>query len=110
MKAQIRSIAQDDIIRQYRYYLMQEDAPATAERFLAQVHNAIKQVCKRPRIGKPKLLNNPKLLGLRSWAINGFPAIRVYYTVQDRGLLVIRVLHDKRDINPLLEGDDVEGL
>ena len=110
MKAQIRSIAQDDIIRQYRYYLVHEDSPVTAERFVAQIQNTVKRVCKTPKIGQPKILKNPKLTGLRSWPVDGFPAIRIYYVIRDAGLLIIRVLHTKRDINPLLEGDAIEEL
>jgi len=110
MKAQIRSIAQDDITRQYRYYLVHENSPATAKRFIAQVQTTIKQVCRSPQIGQPKILKNPKLVGLRSWPVNSFPAIRIYYVVRDSGLLVIRVLHNRRDINPLLEHDVVEEL
>ncbi|HEU0049342.1 MAG TPA: type II toxin-antitoxin system RelE/ParE family toxin [Nitrososphaera sp.] len=103
-------MAQDDIIRQYRYYLVQEDSPVTAERFLKQVRIAINQLRKAPRIGQTKLLKNPKLSGLRSWPVNGFRLIRIYYVVRDCGLLVIRVLHSKRDVNMMLEDDLIEEL
>jgi len=105
VKACIRSLAQDDIIRQYRYYLVEDNSPTVAERFLAQVQIAIKQICKNPGIGQLKPLKNAKLSGLRSWPVDGFPSIRIYYLVRDAGLLVIRVLHSKRDVNPMLEDD-----
>jgi hypothetical protein len=43
------------------------------------------------------------LQGLRSWPVKGFPAIRIYSLVQDGKLIVVRVLHGKRDLGPILE-------
>jgi antitoxin ParD1/3/4 len=74
-------------------------------RFLGAIQGAIRQVCKRPGIGAPKILNNPAFEGLRSWPVKSFPAIRIYYVTSEKMLRVIRVLHGKRDIDPLLEDD-----
>jgi plasmid stabilization system protein ParE len=67
------------------------------------VQSAIAQVCRHPEIGAPKVLKNLKLAGLRSWPVRGFSDIRVYYLVSEKILRVVRVLHGKRDINPMLE-------
>ncbi len=56
-----------------------------------------------PGAGAPKLLENPSLAGLRSWPVHGFPAMRIYYLHAADELRIVRVLHGKRDINPLLE-------
>jgi hypothetical protein len=45
----------------------------------------------RPGIGVPKLIENPKLAGLRSWPVAGFTSIRIYYLVAGNTLRVIRV-------------------
>lgn len=80
--------------------------PEVAERFLLAVRNSIEEVSKRVGIGVPINLKNPKLAGLRAWRVTGFPAIRVYYLVSEKTLRVIRILHGKRDIHPLLESTD----
>lgn len=79
-----------------------------AQRFLAAVQAAISKICQRPGIGAPKLIDNPKLTGLRSWSVAGFPSIRIYYLVAGNNLRVIRILHGKRDINPMLENESDE--
>jgi len=52
-------------------------------------------------------MENAKLAGLRSWPVAGFTAIRIYYLV-DKRVRVIRILHGKRDINPMLENESEE--
>lgn len=103
MNVSIRSAAREDILRQYFYYLIEKDAARAAERFLEAVQSAIELLCQTPAAGTPKILENPSLLGLRTWPVPGFPAMRVYYIHSEDGLRILRVLHGKRDINPLLE-------
>ena len=105
MKGAIGPSARDDILRQYRYFLLEEDSPAVAQRFLAAVQAAVSEICQRPGIGAPKLIENPKLAGLRSWPVAGFTSIRIYYLIADQSVRVIRILHGKRDINPILENE-----
>jgi len=38
--------------------------------------------------------------------VRGFPAMRIYYLHFGDELRIVRILHGKRDINPLLEGED----
>jgi toxin ParE1/3/4 len=102
MKFAIRTAAREDILRQYQYYLGEVNE-TVAEKFLKAIESAIAQVCRHPGIGVPKLLSNSKLTGLRSWSVRGFPEIHVYYLVSEEVLRVVRVLHGKRDIDPLLE-------
>jgi toxin ParE1/3/4 len=99
----VRTAAREDILRQYFYYLVEKDAARAAERFLGAVQSAIENLCRMPEAGAPKLLQNPRLTGLRSWPVDGFPAMRIYYLHAGDELRIVRVLHSKRDINPLLE-------
>ena len=108
MKGSIGPAARDDILRQYRYLLVEEDNPALAQRFLTGVQTTVRKIRQRPGIGAPKLIDNARLAGLRSWPVAGFTAIRVYYLVADNGVRVIRILHGKRDINPMLENESEE--
>ena len=101
----VRTAAREDILRQYSYYLIEKDAAGAAERFLEAVQTAIEMLCRMPQAGAPKLLENPKLAGLRSWPVRGFPAMRIYYLYASDELRIVRVLHGKRDISPLLEED-----
>lgn len=78
MKFNIRPVARKDILQQY------------------------------PEIGSPKVLLNRVLTGLRSWPVQGFPVIRIYYLVTEQTLVIVRVLHGKRDIYGLLEAESPE--
>jgi toxin ParE1/3/4 len=103
----IRQAAKDDIIRQFRYYLL-EDAFEAATRFLDAVDESIAAICQMPHIGAPKLLKNPILSGLRSWAVRGFEDILIFYVVQPDALRVVRILHGRRDITRILEREKKE--
>ncbi len=105
MKHVIRSTARDDIIRQFRYYLL-ENAPEAAIRFLDAVDESIEAICRTPHGGAPKLIRNPVLSGLRSWAVKGFEDILIFYIVQPDVLRVVRVLHGRRDIKAILEREE----
>jgi plasmid stabilization system protein ParE len=60
-----RPSAKDDILRQFRYYLL-EDAFEAAARFLDAVDESIEAICQMPDIGAPKQFKDPLLAGLRS--------------------------------------------
>jgi plasmid stabilization system protein ParE len=66
VKHVIRPAAQEDIIRQFRYYLL-AGAEEAATKFLDAVEESIDAICRMPHIGVPKFLKNPNLAGLRSW-------------------------------------------
>ncbi len=102
MKHVIRPAAKDDIIRQFRYYVL-EDAFEAAMRFLDAVDESIDAICQMPHLGAPKQLKNPTLEGLRFWAVKGFEDILIFYIVQPEFLRVVRVLHGKRDVKKILE-------
>ena len=103
MKGLVRPLAREDILRQYRYLLVEANSPFAAERFLREIQAAIKQICRRPGVGAAVRLQNPRLAGIRSWPVPGFAAIRVYYLVSEEAVHVVRVLHGKRDIASILE-------
>ncbi len=105
MKCVIRSNARHDILRQFEYYLIEQDAPLAADRFVEAVEAAIAQVRTNPGIGSPKTTGNPTLAGLRSWPLKGFPEIRIFYLASKSLVRVLRVLHGKRDINPMFEDE-----
>lgn len=105
MKFTIRPRAREDILRQYAYYLIEGESELIAARFLNAVQSSVARICKQPGMGSPKVLRNLKLAGLRSWPVRGFPDLRVYYLVSEKTLQVVRVLHGKRDVEIMLEGE-----
>jgi toxin ParE1/3/4 len=107
VKALVRSPARDDILRQFRYYLLDREAPETAARFLAAVEASVEQLLTNPEMGAPRHLKNPNLAGLRAWPVLGFENSRVYYLVQGETLRIVRVLHGKRDLMRILEVDSI---
>lgn len=108
MNSVIRPRARDDIIRQFRWYLVEQDAPDAAIRFLDAVDESVEQLLRMPPMGTPKPLRNPALAGLRGWPVEGFEDMRIFYLVQGETLKVVRILHGKRDINRILEKESAE--
>ncbi len=105
MKAFVRRAAREDILRQYRYYLL-ADAFDAANRFLEAVDNSIGRLVAMPQVGAPQRFRNPALGGLRSWPVKDFEDIHIYYVIRNDVLRVVRVLHRKRDVRTLLEKTD----
>jgi len=103
----IRPTAREDILRQYRYYLIDQDAEEAAERFLGAVRDAFKRLCKHPGVGCPKALHNPALAGLRSWPVKGFSAIRVYYLTSEK---MIRVVRDAGAASAVVKAIELGGI
>lgn len=108
MNVSIRTAAREDILRQFAYYADEVGSEQTARRFLAAVESTIKKLTQMPLMGVPGEFANPRLKGLRSWPVSGFPSIRIYYLLSRDELKIVRVLHGKRDVQSLLEEDDAE--
>ncbi len=105
MKVSYRQAASDDLIRQFRYYLVTLGLPEVAIRFRESVRWCVNSLRRYPLVGPRYILANPQLQNLRSWPVPGFEAIRIYYLVDDDNIQVIRILHGKRDVKRLLEGE-----
>lgn len=102
MKVLYRQTASDDIVRQFRYYLLAAEAPEIALRFREAVRRTIQLLGQNPHVGPRYSSNNPRLQNLRSWPVAGFEAIRIYYAVEPDALHIIRILHGKRDVSRIL--------
>jgi toxin ParE1/3/4 len=104
----VRTAARDDILRQYRYYVLEKNAAVVGERFIEAVESTIQTICRNPAIGAPRFLKHPKLAGLRSWPVSGFPMMRAYYICTGDNLRIIRILHGRRDVNAILEEEPID--
>jgi plasmid stabilization system protein ParE len=103
----IQAAAEDDILRQVEWYAG-KGLPHIAQRFHAAVLDAVDALLATPEAGPPRASSNPRLAGLRTWPVKGFDEFWVYYLVRPEMLTVVRVLHSKRDIGHILEGQDVD--
>jgi plasmid stabilization system protein ParE len=99
VKVELYPQAEDDIVRQFRYYLLEQDAPLVAVRFREAVIETISQIKSQPRIGA--MLKGP-VTGIRSWPVRGFYAIRIYYLEDPNKLRIVRILHGNRNVRQLL--------
>ena len=105
MKVLYRQTASDDIIRQFRHYLLTAEAPEIALRFREAVRRTIQSLSQNPYVGPRYSSGNPRLQNLRSWPVTGFEAIRIYYALGPDAMHVIRILHGKRDVRRILENE-----
>ncbi|MGD1104316.1 MAG: type II toxin-antitoxin system RelE/ParE family toxin [Terriglobia bacterium] len=103
MKVSYRQAARDDVVRQFRYYLVTLNLPDVAVRFRTAVRQTVQSLQQHPLVGPRCRSSNPQLQTLRTWAVAGFEAIRIYYLLDEDTLRVIRILHGKRDVKRILE-------
>ena len=95
----------DDVVRQFRYYLVTLDLPEIALRFRDSVRRTVQALTRHPLAGPRHHSDNPQLENLRSWPVAGFEAIRIYYVVEGEALRIVRILHGKRDVKHILEAE-----
>lgn len=98
----VKPAARSDILRQIGYYgdLGRADVGI---RFFDAVRFSLDRLVQTPLAGSPKHFDHPELDGMRAWPVKGFDAFRLYYLVQDDRLVVVRVLHGRRDVEGVLE-------
>jgi plasmid stabilization system protein ParE len=68
----IRSRARDGIIRQFRWYLIEQDTSDAAFRFVDAVEESVEQLVSMPTMGAPREIRNRALQGLRVWPVKHF--------------------------------------
>lgn len=101
MKHRLEPLARIDILNRYEYYLDQA-SEEIAERFLTNTQASIRKLLDFPTIGAPYHCRDPRLAGLRSWPIEDFESVRLYYLTDDDSIQVIRVLHGRQDVVTIL--------
>lgn len=103
MKVSYRQAARDDLVRQFRYYLVDQDRPEVALRFRESVRRTVQWLRHHPRVGPHYGSSLPALQNLHSWPVAGFEVIRIYYLLDEDAIRVIRILHGRRDVKRILE-------
>lgn len=101
--AQLRPLAEQDLVERTRYFVTTEGA-ALGDRFFAEAIAAIRSVEAMPGIGSPRVGELIGVDGLRRVGVTGFPCGWFYIERGDH-LDVIRLLADKQDLEELLGGE-----
>lgn len=105
MNVAYRQAAKDDIVRQFRYYLVAAEIPDVAIRFREAVRRTVESLRQHPLVGPRHISGDPRLQTLRSWPVAGFESIRIYYLLCSDFIDIIRILHGKRDVKRILESE-----
>jgi plasmid stabilization system protein ParE len=77
VKISYRQAASDDVVRQFRYYLVTLNFPDIAVRFRDAVRRTVESLREHPFVGPRYGSSSPQLQNLRSWPVAGFEAIRI---------------------------------
>src|SRR5215468_6281058 len=96
-----RPAARRDLAEAVRY-LRREGGAALSNRFLDEVEVTFMQLCSFPNMGTSWPTLCPELVGLRRRLLPHFP-YSVFYLPSEQTIEIVRVLHNSRDIPPLLE-------
>jgi plasmid stabilization system protein ParE len=103
----VQEAAEQDLLRQVEWYA-EQGLPDIARRFHAAVLDAIDALLAMPEAGPPKHTGTPRLIGLRSWHVNGFNEFRVCYLARPELITIVRILHSKRDTGTILARQELE--
>jgi len=95
--------AEEDLTETYLY--IGADCPPAAERFLDAVEGTVRFLIENPAAGRRREFRSRDAGGVRSWAVNGFPAYLIFYRVTNGDVEIIRFIHGARDIPSLLEDE-----
>ena len=87
-----------------RYYA-QTGGLALGERMFDAAWDALKSVDRMPAIGSPRLGLLCEVPGLRSWRVQGFSVLWLYFEAEAY-LDVVRLLGERQDIAALLTAKD----
>ena len=77
-------------------------APDAGGRFLADVHAAFDRLTTFPGLGPPWPANDPAHANKRRLVLLKFP-VSIFYRASKTTITIVRVLHQARDIPPLLK-------
>ncbi|MCM2407660.1 hypothetical protein ACOWPH_25525 [Anabaena sp. PCC 7938] len=51
-------------------------------------------------------IGNPRLMGLRKWAVKGFEKHLIFYLQRDEYIEIVRLIHSARDISQILAEEE----
>jgi len=82
---------------------LEKSSVSIADRFVEAVFAAFDDLAEMPGKGSPKHFRLPRLAGLRSWWVPGFPKHLIYYRATDEAIIIYAVIHGARDVRAVLK-------
>ncbi|PDT05844.1 plasmid stabilization protein [Rhizobium chutanense] len=104
MRLTVKPAARVDILSQFAY-LSEQGGEELGLRFLSATEQSFTRLLGYPHSGTPKTFDNSNLTGVRSWPVSGFEDIRAYYLIESDVVMILRVLHGRRDVIGILGKD-----
>lgn len=105
MKLHLRRAEQflADFEAQFRWF-QDESGPDLANRFLSAVNATLQTLAEQPGLGRKRMFDHPRLLGLHSFLIaRPFNRYLVFYRFDSTELQALRLIHGARDLPRRLE-------
>jgi toxin ParE1/3/4 len=101
LRLNLTDAAVRDILEQVDWFASQDD-PGLGDRWERAVGDALLRLIRHPRAGASCHFTSSELHGVRRIPVGGFPNHLIFYRLRDSDLLILRVLHGARDLEPLL--------
>jgi toxin ParE1/3/4 len=98
LQVEYRPAARRDLF-QISEYLNREVSLQLAERFLMALDHTIQQIAGLPHAGSLFPARRIRTLEIRRWPVKEFPRYLIYYTVGNRKVTLLRILHSARDVS-----------
>jgi toxin ParE1/3/4 len=98
-----RPKASQDLDDQFAY--IAEDDLEAAFRFFDAARLTMAQIARMPGMGSPYPVTNPRLQGIRKWAVKGFRKHLIFYCDRDDAVEIVRILSATRDTSSILESE-----
>ena len=96
MQLKLSAVAKRDLIDITDYYT--EISITLADRFVNETNSALNQLYHQPGLGSPRYAHFLLDRSLRMWQLDHFPFL-IFYRVDGESLVVLRVLHERRDLS-----------
>lgn len=93
--------ASSDIDEHFTY--IAQDNVQAALQFFDATRETFAQIARLPGIGSLYQLKNPRLQGLRKWAVKGFKKFLIFYLEQEDSIQIVRFLYASRELPRILE-------
>ncbi len=89
-----------DIDEHFAYIFLEN--PEAALQFFDSARQTFAQLSRMPGMGSVYPVDNPRLQGLRKWAVKGFKKYLIFYFEQEDCIEIVRLLYAGRDIERIL--------
>ena len=97
----IRPKASQDLDDHFAY--IAERNGEAALQFFDNVRLTLAQLARMPQMGRVYVIQNPRLQGLRKWAVRLFKRYLIFYIERDDAIEIVRILYASQDLSSILD-------